>query len=555
MIDFGPKALEKLDKELVGDPAWRFYRTFATPNQRAIIESTERYVHIEKPNQVGGTLTMLVDAVLYIRGIHPTRRRPKEAMQLLMIVPRKAQMGSVFGKRLFRSSTIDVTSPAFAHLLEKEPGLKDIERKPLLCSEQEAHLEKTQSSMGRVISKASIPCKYGGNDEIYFFISGDEKAWESIAGQQFHAIWRDEAFGAGMNLMPELRTRVLKHHDKPDRPYCGTIRWGCLAAKATEELRDFIKLCKSGAPHHRQIVLGPEDNPSISQKTRADAAVGMSAVEAKKRLWGEANAFDENLVFRVSRDLVLTKSPYEPRPEDNLWLAYDPGWRDPCGIGLFVVPKSMPRSAILLEFRSWQFGSTGEHVASIADMLAGRLAVTCVCDPAIKRMSPSGVSNYHQFVEACRTAGIRFNTDPCLGYNRYENTIPQTQSYLLGEQGRNLFFNVDGPGVEEALCQFETFRFKDGAERKHLENCIYQKNNTAVDLTRYFLSRVPGWIDIGPHTSAAQAAEARVAAEEEDPALARHRAWLEESARLCDQFDEETGRMPPGLSIASIRLN
>ena len=105
-----PEALAEMDKILRLDPAWRFYRTFATANQKAIIESEALYLHVRKPNQVGGTATMLVDAALYLKGIHPTRPRPHEPMQLLFIVPRKAQMGSIFGKRLFKESGFVPTS-------------------------------------------------------------------------------------------------------------------------------------------------------------------------------------------------------------------------------------------------------------------------------------------------------------------------------------------------------------------------------------------------------------------------------------------------------------
>ncbi len=538
-----PEALAALDKLLRLDPAWRFYRTFATPHQKAIIESQALYLHIKKPNQVGGTATMLVDAALYLKGVHPTRPRPHEPMQLLFIVPRKAQMGSIFGKRLFRESGFVTDIPAFKHVIDAEPDLKDIGKLPLLLTEADgAHLEKTGSSMGRVVSKATIPGPYG-NDELYFFISGDDKAWETVMGNNYHGIYRDESVAKGKNLMPELRTRVGIHHDRhaTDRPGCGYIRWGCLAAMYSEELKEFIALCEAKVQGHAQVCLDQSDNPAISQKTREAQALGMSKEEADKRLWGTTTAFDENLILRVDRDLVLRKTPYQLQPMDNLWMSYDPGFRDPCAIQLYCVPKGTQR-VITLAYRSWKYGTTHEHVTCMADMLKGRLAVTIVCDPAIKRTdSITGVSNYQIFCESCTTAGIRLNSSPCLGRNRYEDTIPLLQTFLSHQEGRSLEFDCEGDGIDECLSQFETFRYKEGAPRKALEANVYQKNNQAVDGTRYLCSRFPAWIDLGPHTSIHEYEQTRAAQELEDPVGAAHRKALEQGARDYDAFFEDGG--------------
>jgi len=544
-----------MDEILRLDPAWRFYRTFATDNQRAVIESTALYLHIDKPNQVGGTATMLVDAALYLRGIHPTRPRPKEPLQILFIVPRKAQMGSIFGKRLFKASSIVTNHPAYAHLLAKEPDLALLGSIPLICKEEDAHLEKTGSSMGRVVSKATIPGPYG-SDELFFFISGDDKAWETVMGNNYHAVYRDESVAKGQNLMPELRMRVAIHHDRHtvDRPGCGYIRWGCTTLKFSEELREFVKFCTAGVEGHAQIRLTKDDNPTISAAARASLAIGMSDSEANKRIWGTATAMDEDLILRVERDRVLRFTPYQVLPEDNLWLAYDPGFRDPCAICLFAVPKGTQR-LIMLAYRSWAYGTTHEHVACMASLLNGRLAVSIVCDPAIKRSdSITGVSNYDIFCQAVLTAGIRLNSAPCLGRNRYEDTVPLLQTFLSHQENRELCFDCDGDGTEEALCQFETFRYKEGATRKLMEANVYQKNNQSVDATRYLCSRFNAWIDLGPNTSKeTERAEAAVEAAV-NPALATHRRWLEDGAMGFDAWMAENPAPAGGgsLSFASV---
>lgn len=551
-----PVAMAKLDALLRLDPAWRFYRSLATANQRAVIESTDLYLHVDKPNQVGGTLTMLVDAVLYLKGIHPTRPRPKEPMQILFIVPKKAQMGSIFGKRLFKGSSIVTNHPAYAALLAEEPDLAQLGSIPLLCREDEAHLEKTGSSMGRVVSKASVPGPYG-IDELYFYISGDDKAWETVMGNNYHAIYRDESVAKGQNLMPELRMRVAIHHDRHsiDRPGCGYIRWGCTTLKFSEELKEYVELCKAGVANHRQIRLSKSDNPTISEAARVSLAVGMSENEAAKRIWGTSTAMDEDLILRVEREKVVLKAPYQLRPADNLWLSYDPGFRDPCAICLYAVPKESQR-LILLAYRSWAFGTTHEHVACMASLLSGRLAVSIVCDPAIKRTDTiTGVSNFDIFCEAVVTAGIRLNSAPCLGRNRYEDTVPLLQTFLSHEEGRALCFDRDGDGTEEALCQFETFRYKEGAVRKCLEANIYQKNNQAVDATRYLCSRFPAWIDLGPHTSKAEEAAAEEAAEQIEPALALHRKRLAAGAEAYDAWMAENAvGQSDGLSVSALAL-
>ncbi len=548
-----PAALAEMDKILRLDPAWRFYRTFATENQRKVIESTALYLHIDKPNQVGGTQTMLVDAALYLKGIHPTKPRPQEPMQILFIVPKKAQMGSIFGKRLFKQSSIVTTVPAYAHLLEKEPDLATLGQLPLLCTaEQGAHLEMTGSAMGRVVSKASVPGPYG-MDELFFYISGDEKAWQSIMGNNFHAIFRDESVSKGQNLMPELRTRVGIHHDRHeiDRPGCGFIRWGCTTLVFSEELRDFVNLCKAKVEGHDQIRLTPADNPSISKKTRDAQALGMSKNEAGKRIWGTSTAMDEDLIFRVDRELILRKTPYVVKPDDNLWLAYDPGLRDPCAIILAAVPKNT-KDIIIIGYKSWAWGTTSEHVAAMADMLRGRLAVTIVCDPAIKRSSSvTGISNFAIFCESVETAGIRLNTAPCLGQNRYESGLPLMQTFLSHQEGRALWFDRDGDGTEEALCQVESFRFKEGATRVALEANIYQKNNQSVDAIRYLCTRMPHWIDLGPNTSTEEYERAEAALEVSDPALAAHKKMLEQGARDFDAFMEDAGgQQSDGLTFS-----
>ena len=405
---------------------------------------------------------------------------------------------------------------------------------------QGAHLEKTGSAMGRVVSKATIPGPYG-DDELFFFISGDEKAWETLMGFNFHGVYRDESVAKGKNLMPELRTRVGIHHDRhtSDRPGCGYIRWSCLAAQFSEELKEFTALCEAKVEGHAQVRLTEADNPAISMKTRQAQALGMSKEEASKRLWGTSTAFDENLVLRVDRQKILLKTPYVLQPEDNLWIAVDPGWRDPCAICLFAVPKNT-KHAVMLAYKSWAYGTTYEHVMCIADLLKGRLAVSIVADPAIKRTdSITGQSNYSIFCAACETAGIRLNSAPCLGRAVYEDTVPLLQTYLSHQEDRALWFDCDGDGTEEALCQMETFRYKEGAPRKLLESNIYQKNNQAVDASRYFLTRLPGWIDLGPHTSLAEYARAQEALAESDPALAAHRKMMEQGEKDYDLFMAE----------------
>lgn len=536
-----PEALAEMDRILRLDPAWRFYRTFATANQRKIIESPALYLHIRKPNQVGGTATMLVDAALYLKGIHPVRPRPREPMQLLFIVPKKAQMGSIFGRRLFKECGFVTDIPPFKHIVDKEPELKALGSLPLLMTEaQGAHLEKTGSSMGRVVSKATVPGPYG-DDELYFYISGDEKAWESIMGNNYHGIYRDESVAKGINLMPELRTRVGIHHDRhtSDRPGCGYIRWGCLSAMYSEELKIFTGLCEAKVEGHDQVRLDQTDNPAISKKTRDAQALGMSKAEADKRLWGTTTAFDENLILRVDRQVVVRSTPYQVQPDDNLWLCWDPGFRDPCAIVLAAVPKNS-RDIIILAYRSWAWGTTAEQVACMADLLRGRLAVTIVCDPAVKRSSSvTGISNFVVFCEAVQTAGIRLNSAPCLGRNRYEDGLPLLQTYLSHQDGRALWFDRDGDGTEEALCQMEIYRYKEGATKVALETNIYQKNNQAVDAIRYLCTRMPQWLDLGPNTSLEEYEQAAAALEISDPALAAHKRMLAQGAADYDSFMEE----------------
>lgn len=491
-------ALAVMDQRLRLDPAWRFYRTFATPNQRAIIESPALYLHISKPNQVGGTATMLVDAALYLKGIHPVRPRPKEPMQLLFIVPKKAQMGSIFGRRLFKESSIVTNIPAYAHILAKEPDLADLGKKPLICTEAEAHLEKTGSSMGRVVSKASVPGPYG-IDELYFYISGDENAWETVMGNNYHGIYRDESVAKGQNLMPELRTRVGIHHDRHsiDRPGCGYIRWGCLAAKFSEELRDFAKLCAANVTGHAQVKLDSTDNPAISKQTRENQALGMSAAEASKRLWNTTTVFDESLVLRVDREVVVHPGPYTIQPEDNLWLSYDPGWKDPCGIALWCCPKDSQK-AIMVGWRSWAGGTTTEHAKAIADLLAGRYAMTIVYDYQLNEPSKvTGISTYKVWYESLMLHGVRLQQPPCISPKRYASDIPLLRTFLTHQDGWAMQFDITAPGVEEAMCQYEAYRYKEGASRQLLETNIYQRNVEAVDCGRYFVSRFGGWVDIG----------------------------------------------------------
>jgi hypothetical protein len=494
-------ALAVLDKHLRMDPAWRFYRTFGGKNHRRVIESEALYLHVGKPNQVGGTLAMCADAALYLKGVHPVRPRPKEPMQLLFIVPKKAQI-RIFENRFFRACGIVSAVPAFAKLLAKEPDLAEIGKRPFLCPESECHLEKTGSSQGRVASKATVPGPYG-NDELFFYISGDEKAWESLMGNNFHGIYRDEAVAKGDNLMPELRTRVGIHHDRhaTDRPGCGYIRWSCLVSKYSEELREFRNLCEAKVEGHDIVKLEYTDNPAISKETREKQAKGLSKKEADKRIWGTADAFDEDLILRVNRALVVTPERYVVQPEDNLWMVYDPGWKDPCGLALFAVPKDS-QHAVMIQYRSWAGGTTHEHAQCIADMLKGRLAVTVVCDYQLKAPSTiTGISGFTVFCESLTHAGVRLNTAPCFSPKRYESDIPMLQTYLSQQEGRKLLFDLGGDGVEEALCQLEAYRYKDKHDHKLLEANVYQKGVEAVDVCRYFCSRFFSWVDIGPHTA------------------------------------------------------
>lgn len=502
-------------------------------------QSDALYIAISTNNQTGKTTAIQAECAWVARQIHPYHNFKFPTRQLV-VVPSRAQACLVWGQRLLKASELK----------------GDAGKHPWIPKREIKKVNNAYSPMGPF--PGSIELKNGST--IYFALSGDVNSWKRLEGAKFDRVYRDEADGSD-NLADELQPRLLTAQTQRingEKPGCGGIHWAATSTKPNDEWQSFREKCEAGFEtpigRYQLFCPDPHENPAVSREAREAMASTMSKEAYNIRGVGDGTAEDSLTIYARywSNDRHVRKTPYEIGLHDNIWVAYDPGWRHPVGIGFFVLNREEPFKLRLVRYENYTGGSLREHVRTMVEFLDGRALTGLISDPSINRNLPTGIKHLTLLENELEAQGVRMHNPVMLGRNRLEDGIPQVVKVL--EQG---MLEVDpfGLGVEQYIREMLAYRWNE----KAVGHVIHKKakgGDEAPDITKYIVSRWVAWKDYGPNPCrGVQPLPGLPPGPEQEadpfaglsPDERIHRMRLLESARLVDEHghDYTSGDLAP----------
>ncbi len=454
----------------------------------------------------GKTTLLRASAAAYFRGIHPFRLRTKP-VKILVVAPSMAQLATIYKRGFLNASMLHVTD-------EQKliwPDLEEVVKRPLIPESEIAKNSKGKPDIAWGVSKfGKVPglITHVDGSEMYFHISGDDNSWKRIEGMDFHAIFRDEADG-NENIGNTFITRLMEYWDKPDYPDAGFYLWGASELQVVTERIEFLKKCKEGEEFHAYFTLATTDNPKVTQKNREDAAKMLGKEEADKRIWGTTTAISGQLVYgrHFSRARHVLGEHYEPSPQANLWIGWDPGTAHPFGLVCAAIEPERPSQLRVVRCYSETRKTLDYQANCIAEWLDGRFLEGLVFDSAgaTKAGYSKGESWFIQLEEALKQLGVKIHRGMLPGKNRYDVGIPLVWRYLDPDPTNIhadplLLINPPSPkapGCETLIEQLLAYRFKksiqDGAGLRG--DAIHRLFDDLADPLRYLITRQPRWVE------------------------------------------------------------
>lgn len=508
-------------------PLTTYFNTLAGPSHLAYLKSPALFKCITAANQSGKTTAMQADCVAHLLGKHPFA--PNFAPErILVIITRTDQAATVWGKRLLKACEL--------------PG--DVGKLPWI----DAHyIKKVNWKPAQKFGRYPGSFELHNGSEYYMALAGDPDSWQGLEGLKFTRVYRDEATGSE-NLSEELEPRLWVARSDPNMPGAGGMNWGATETKDNEEYRKFREACQKPEPNHAWFYFPTEENTSVSREVREAARTRMSEESYKVRALGQGSTTDRVKVIAPYWIPAIHErtEPYRIRPDDNLWITFDPGWKDKCGILCSVVSRDRPRHIRILAWMSYKFGGYNHAVQDMKRWLDGRTATRIVCDAQIHAsMQHNGRTYYTEFCELLKTHKVDVHADPLWAKPRIEDSLPLLQD-ALQNHGENhdpyrnsIEVDLTGEGCEAFVGELLNSRWQVDREGNVLKVMV-QRALEAFDCSRYLVVQAPQWMDYGQQYALTEVVtgvpEAPI-----DPDLALQRARWAEADRIWQEEGLEEG--------------
>ena len=532
-MTLSPEQLQEIQKELE-----RRQRLDALVNYKpgptadCFLRSKAKRRLIYTNNQMGKTTAMQVDCAWTMRGIHPFRPHAGP-IRGLVVVPQRRQASTIWGDRILKAC--------------KMPG--PWEERPWIPDHEIADIKWAYSPAGKYPGRITLHNKC----ELFVALSGVANSWKSIEGEVFDVVWRDEADG-NESLGEELDLRLVRAATKaeaalngkgdPNAWWLGSLAWCYTPTKTNDEAETFRENCKNGVEGFEMFSPDPtvqEENPAVSVTVREGLRKSMSAEAFAIRGSGKAAAGDIAKIYahrmKEQEHRIILREPYPTSPDDNVFIGYDPGFgSDPCGIMCGIIPRKAPRTLIIQAFYAMRRASRYEHINTMMEWLNGRTVAWMICDPNIQKTESTGKSFFIQFQEDMEDARMLLHAPPIKGRNRLADGIPLVEDYLCAKDEKQIYFDMSGYGVSEAVRQMEGYRWKidPGGNIIKVPYTSKKVRDEAPDIIKYICSRYPYWIDYGIDP-AADGAEIEPV-QEMTPEQAKEARQMAESQALIDEW-------------------
>lgn len=507
-------------------PLTTYFEQLAGPSHLNYLKSTALFRCVEAGNQSGKTSAMQADCAAKLIGKHPFAPN-FSPRRILVIITRTDQAATVWGKRLLKAC--ELPGP-----LGKLPWIDP------------HYIKKINWKPAQKFGKYPGSFELHNGSEYYMALAGDPDSWLGLEGLKFDDVYRDEATG-NESLSDELEPRLWVARSDPDKPGAGGSHWGATQTKDNEEYRKFKDACVNAVAGHAYFYFPTEENKSVSKETRDSAKNRMSAEAYQVRALGLGSTTDKVKVIAPYWERAVHERPevYRVRPDDNLRITFDPGWRDKGGLMFSVISRDAPRELKIIRWRSYKFGGYNAFVMDMKAWLDGRTATSIVCDSQIhSTKQDTGETYYQVFCNLLETHKVKTRSEPTWLKPRLEDSIPIVQHAIQNHGADHdprknsvvVYTGDPSENTEPFIGELLNSRWQMDREGNVCKQMV-QKNLEAFDVLRYELCHAPQWLDYGQEYGLTEQVSAQGVQEEIDPDLALHRARMAAGTRELEEAE------------------
>ncbi len=448
-----------------------------SPTARLYHASNAYYRLVTGGGRAGKTSAVLADLALTLRGIHPFKPWQGPFTAIMFCVSRQ-QAAMVAQKKLFQQCELPGPMGQF----------------PFIPQNEIAEIGSLKAGI-----RAVYHCLLTNGCQLYFSWSDTDDTWKRIQGPKIGRVVMDENAGNAKLLIESYKRLVDSQHPGS---WHGLLDWSAHGTEDNEAFEKFKSRCLDpDNKDHELFTLKLEENPAIDMTaverfrdtlTEDEQAIHIDATESAG---GLVRIFRQQ--FRRDRHVLPTD--YKIKPDDNLYVGYDPGVDHPMGMMVFAIAKAYPRTLIHCKLWMRRGGTIDDDVAALAQWLGGRAVAGFVYDTNLKnRDRGGGPSLLTQFKEKALQAGItvhgywqsKKNHAPGIAMMRHyfkpdqsETTLPLIYISPSTQSGGDTFISeVIGYRGKEAT----KFTGPGG---------IVKKNDASLDCFRYVCMVRPTWAE------------------------------------------------------------
>jgi hypothetical protein len=544
------QALRQLRKLQATDPVLAFK---PGPTQALCTTSPAHNRLIEGHNQSGKTTYGAWDTAAILRGIHPSRPWYGPVRGIILVQSRM-QAAQVAGRYLLGQSCL--------------PG--ELGRKPFIPAGEIAHVRYTTVGF-----RVPIEILMKNGCTAAFAWAGTDATWKRVQGTQFDFAWLDEDAGTE-DLMAEIHRSLLVSTSQGQGgikgPWAGSILWSATPTVSSAAMTAFRRLCVEQEPDYEYFRIRQGENPSISVKAMESYAKALSDDQREVRVNDDGMTAAGLLqVYRDQwdEDRLVFDRTYEPTPQDNIWLAMDPGGAGtashPTGMLWAAISPNAPRQLKIFRYVETKRQTLDQNLLDVQTHLRGRTLEGFVVDPASLKIESRGKSVYTQILEVMDQYKIVSQRGVMMGRNRHWDGIQRVMRYLKPLDGEPLVqMFKQGEGIPLAIQEMREYQGRPST-RYTGEGGVVKKFDEFPDALRYLISKEPAYAKRGPNlptwehlAKESKPLRAELPTFEDRPPMTDEmRSRLELSAKRHKEFQAQFGR--PGsamrrMGIGTLRI-
>jgi hypothetical protein len=449
------------------------------PTQLRFHQSPARFKLITGGNRSGKTAAKVVDISWKARGIHPYF--PSYGpIRVFMFAQSRQQCAQVIARKMFEASE-------FPGAMSRLPMIPDYEIEDI--------------GWIKVGFRVPYYAKLKNGSEIMFGWSGVESTWKRFQGGQYDIVDFDENACEGV-LLKEAYARVMDARSDPSKPWGGGILWSATGTQVDENFTEFRNRCQDPDEHlHEMFKIPPGESGAAKGEALAEFSAMLTDEEREIRITGDSTLGDILSIYGKQWSDVrhMRDHDYIIKPDDNLWISYDPGVDHPTGILCAVVNKENPDKVRVVKCFNHRRETLEFDVECIVNWLAGRRLEGLVYDPSAKKTEHStgqNVKNQLEILLARR--GVQIERGFLMGRNRHKDGIAVVREYLDPDPYKKqveakIEFNVsEESGCQLAKRQMIKYRSYEAGKYTGVKGVV-KRDDEMPDCIRYLVCARPAW--------------------------------------------------------------